>query len=70
MSTESYEYRGEYITIHLFEVKGGRWTWAYTISAGGFVEGHDRPLSSREVVLAEAKQAAEKEVDRRLGDQK
>jgi hypothetical protein len=64
MNTESYEYRGERITVHVFEVKRSRWTWAYTIDSHRSMGSSDQAPMLRSNALVEAKRAAEFLVDR------
>jgi hypothetical protein len=64
MGSESYEYRGERITVHVFEVKPSRWTWAYTIDSHRSMGSSDQPPTLRSNALVEARRAAEFLVDR------
>jgi hypothetical protein len=66
MASEKFKYRSQTYTIHLFEKPENRWAWAYSIGQGGYYEGPDRPVNSKEVVLAEAKQEAERRIDQLL----
>ena len=60
---ETYEYNGHTISIHMSVDRRGMWKWAYSIDAAGYWESQDRGLSSREIMLAEAKVDAERRVD-------
>jgi len=63
VSSETYEYRGERITVHVFEVKPSRWTWAYTMDSHRSMGSSGQPPTLRSNALLEAKRAAEFLVD-------
>lgn len=64
MAQFSYGYNGHTISVDVDADNSGVWYWQYKINGFHFSECHDTAYKSYELMLAEAKRAAETKANR------